>query len=89
MYRVSNRSCSPFQPDQLQVQELNKISLSSSVNSTTLPETVGQEQVSNFIKACSYVAAAAPRSSKDTVWLIQVLKTNLASCEVTIFKIKN
>ena len=89
MYRVSNRSCSPFQPDQLLVQELSKISLHSSVNSTTLPETICQEQVSNFIKACSHVAAAALRSSKDIVWLIQVLKTNLASCEVTKFKIKN
>ena len=41
------------------------------------------EQVNDFIKPGSFVAVAAPRSSKDTVWFIHVLETNLVSTKVS------
>ena len=37
------------------------------------------EQVNDFIKPGSFVAVAIPRSSKNTVWFIQLLETYLGS----------
>ena len=44
---------------------------------------ISQEQVNNFIKPGSFVPVARPQSSKDTIWFIQVLETNLLSTKVS------
>ena len=44
---------------------------------------IGQEQVNDFIKPGSFVAVAALRSLKDTVWFIRMLETSLVSTKVS------
>ena len=41
------------------------------------------EQVNSYIKPGSFVAVAAPQSSKDTIWFIKVLETNLVNNKVS------
>ena len=41
------------------------------------------EQVNSFIKPSSFVAVAAPQSSKDMIWFILVLETNLVNTKVS------
>ena len=41
------------------------------------------EQVNSYIKPGSFVAVAAPQSSKDTIWFIEVLETNLVNTKVS------
>ena len=41
------------------------------------------EQVNSYIKPGSFEAVAAPQSSKDTIWFIEVLETNLVNTKVS------
>ena len=81
--KVDYESCSLFNSYELQVQELNQISLRSNIPPLPPPEIVGQEAANEFIPVGSYVAVAAPVSSKDTIWFIKVVEINCVSIEMS------
>ena len=67
-------SCDLFTLYEIRVQELNSTSLRSNIPPP--PEIVGEEEVSDFVTPGTIVAAAAPKFSTDTVWLIKVVEVN-------------